>query len=76
MHATWLYNPIPRSQFIETIFNRMYRTPTNVDACSAHQYSVMFGVLAVGVQLNTDLPAYHQDAEQYHMLARAALALD
>ncbi|CAE6532472.1 unnamed protein product [Rhizoctonia solani] len=76
MHATWLYNPIPRSQFIETIFNRMYRTPTNIDACSAHQYSVMFGVLAVGVQLNTDLPAYHQDAEQYHMLARAALALD
>ncbi|CAE7233173.1 unnamed protein product [Rhizoctonia solani] len=76
MHATWLYNPIPRSQFIETIFNRMYRTPTNVDACSAHQYSVMFGVLAVGIQLNTDLPAYHQDAEQYHMLARAALALD
>ncbi|CAE6470835.1 unnamed protein product [Rhizoctonia solani] len=71
MHATWLYNPIPRSQFIETIFNRMYRTPTNVDACSAHQYSVMFGV-----QLNTNLPAYHQDAEQYHMLARAALALD
>ncbi|CEL61942.1 putative transcriptional regulatory protein C1F7,11c OS=Schizosaccharomyces pombe (strain 972 / ATCC 24843) GN=SPAC1F7.11c PE=4 SV=1 [Rhizoctonia solani AG-1 IB] len=76
MHATWLYNPIPRSQFIETIFNRMYRTPTNIDACSAHQYSVMFGILAVGVQLNTDLPAYHQDAEQYHMLARAALALD
>ncbi|CAE6417865.1 unnamed protein product [Rhizoctonia solani] len=96
MHATWLYNPIPRSQFIETIFNRMYRTPTNVDACSAHQYSVMFGILAVGitlnflvtsipclfmqlvlgVQLNTDLPPYHQDAEQYHMLARAALALE
>ncbi|KAG8719634.1 hypothetical protein FRC08_002362 [Ceratobasidium sp. 394] len=76
MNATWLYNPIPRSQFIETIFNRMYRTPTNVDACSAHQYSVMFGILAVGVQLNTDLPPYHQDAEQYHMLARAALALD
>ncbi|KAG9123487.1 hypothetical protein FRC07_014877 [Ceratobasidium sp. 392] len=76
MNATWLYNPIPRSQFIETIFNRMYRTPTNVDACSPHQYSVMFGILAVGVQLNTDLPPYHQDAEQYHMLARAALALD
>ncbi|GAB1518375.1 hypothetical protein RhiTH_001434 [Rhizoctonia solani] len=36
----------------------------------------MFGILAVGVQLNTDLPPYHQDAEQYHMLARAALALD
>ncbi|QRW02938.1 Fungal specific transcription factor domain [Ceratobasidium sp. AG-Ba] len=28
------------------------------------------------VQLNTDLPPYYQDAEQYHMLARAALALD
>ncbi|CUA70642.1 putative transcriptional regulatory protein C1F7,11c [Schizosaccharomyces pombe 972h-] [Rhizoctonia solani] len=51
MHATWLYNPIARSQFIETIFNRMYRTPADVEACSAHQYAVMFGVLAVGIAI-------------------------
>lgn len=43
---------------------------------TSHALSVAFGVLALGVLVDLDRSPYDPEAEKYHYLSRAALAIE
>lgn len=43
---------------------------------TSHALSVAFGVLALGVLVDLDRAPYDPEAEKYHYLSRAALAIE
>lgn len=72
------YEPLPRHQFYDAIFPRIYLPDVvaDYDSADSHGLAVMFGVLAVGTMVDPNLPRDTTEAERYYQLARAAIALD
>jgi len=89
-NASWLYNPIPRSQFQDEILVPVYSTtpPSLTDSTLTHvDVSILFMVFAIGSLLDlsgpTDSGQYGPptaaqqkciDPDCYHQLSRAALS--
>jgi hypothetical protein len=74
--AAWMYNPISGQSFDEEIYAHFYDPnagPFSDEPMSCHRLSVMFMVMAIGSLMDTNLPAYNNNAEVYHQLAKAAL---
>ncbi|KAH7914825.1 fungal-specific transcription factor domain-containing protein [Hygrophoropsis aurantiaca] len=73
----WMYNPIVRSDFYNTVINPIYGTTgiANLDNIHSHRLSVFFILLASG-SLYDNAASATIIAEQYHALSRAALSLD
>lgn len=60
------YNPIPLDQFNEEIYIPFYELgPQNLeDSLLGHRLSVLFMVLAIGSQVDPQLPPHNVDAEK------------
>ncbi|PFH46879.1 hypothetical protein AMATHDRAFT_68883 [Amanita thiersii Skay4041] len=76
-NVAWMYNPIPRHDFMASIFEPIYTATEYIDLESTHSHrlSVFFIALANGL-LYDGHPAAFSSARQYQALSRAALALD
>ncbi|KAG9219101.1 hypothetical protein CCMSSC00406_0001511 [Pleurotus cornucopiae] len=80
--ATWSCRPIQREELIDSILTPIYRyvkerevgspPPT---AISAHLVAVLFMVFSLGSLMDLTLPSHSPESENYHQVARAALAL-
>lgn len=72
------YNPIPETEFYQTIFSRVYEQPPSADVeiIDSHRLAVLFLVFALGTLLDLDLPSLNSEATTYYQLGRAALSLD
>jgi hypothetical protein len=79
MQSPIRYNPISVSDFNNTIYSILFKSPSALatsdepNVVVSHRLSVMFMVLAIGSLMDTRLPSYNIEAEKYHQLARAAL---
>jgi hypothetical protein len=71
------YDPIVRSDFMNTVVSPIYGTTgyVSVDTIHSHKLSVFFITMACGV-LYDNHPSAPTLAQQYHILSRAALSLD
>ncbi|KAF7973743.1 hypothetical protein HWV62_14322 [Athelia sp. TMB] len=74
--VAWMYDPVLRSDFMDTIIAPLYATSqvASIGAIHPHQLSVFFAVMASGA-LWDDHPSAKILAHQYHVLSRAALSL-
>ncbi|KAF9048213.1 hypothetical protein BDZ89DRAFT_1057787 [Hymenopellis radicata] len=78
-HAAWMYNPIPEESFDFEVYQLFYGSsvPTMADdPLLSHRLSLIFLVFAIGTLMDTNMPAYHIEAEKYFQLSRAALFHD
>ncbi|KAI0080188.1 hypothetical protein K474DRAFT_1590474 [Panus rudis PR-1116 ss-1] len=77
-HAAWMYTPIPESEFLETVFNRVYNPQQGYspDPIDSHRLAVLYLVFALGTLLDLDLPPLSTEASEYYQLGRAALSLE
>ncbi|KAH7923981.1 hypothetical protein BV22DRAFT_1167136 [Leucogyrophana mollusca] len=73
----WMYDPITRPDFVNTIINPIYGNTgiATLDSIHSHRLSVFFILLASGALYDNTTSAA-VIAEQYHALSRAALSLD
>ncbi len=73
------YNPIPEESFDFEVYQLFYGSsvPTMADdPLLSHRLSLIFLVFAIGTLMDTNMPAYHIEAEKYFQLSRAALFHD
>ncbi|TDL23723.1 hypothetical protein BD410DRAFT_786992 [Rickenella mellea] len=77
-HAAWMYDPLPRHQFDETIFSRIYDAElvTDHDPFESHRLAVLYMILAIGTLVDLKIRSHDPLAVQYYQLGRAALSLD
>ncbi|KAI5122510.1 hypothetical protein M0805_001418 [Coniferiporia weirii] len=86
-NASWMYHPIPKTQFDETIFARVYPyasadSPSDVEtdrdtgSYESHRLALLYIVLAVGILVNLERPSHDTSAARYFQLSKAALSLD
>ncbi|KDQ19099.1 hypothetical protein BOTBODRAFT_483871 [Botryobasidium botryosum FD-172 SS1] len=75
-YSTWQFNCVPRQWFTDRVLVPLYEPQRNADQAPEHQLALVYMVFALGTLIDLDLPPFHPDAEHYHQLARAALALD
>ncbi|KAF7970475.1 hypothetical protein HWV62_23891 [Athelia sp. TMB] len=83
--GSWLSRPIQREELIQNFFTPIYAAkderdkwgPQAVTATeiSPHKMSVLFSIFSLGGLVDLTLPAFNDEAEQYHQCARAAIAL-
>lgn len=69
------YNPLHRQSFYDDIFTPLYDL-SQTKPVTSHALSVAFGVLALGALVDIDREPYDPEAEKFHYLARAALAVE
>ncbi|KIO25882.1 hypothetical protein M407DRAFT_24844 [Tulasnella calospora MUT 4182] len=74
-NAAWMYNPLNRQTFWNDVFSPIYDM-AHAAPVTSHALSVAFGVLALGVLVDLDRAPYDPEAEKYHFLSRAALAIE
>ncbi|KDQ61553.1 hypothetical protein JAAARDRAFT_704939 [Jaapia argillacea MUCL 33604] len=76
-NAAWMYDPVVRGEFMDSIVDSLYGTSgiVSLDMIHPHRLSVFFMILATGI-LFDEHPSAAILAEQYHALACAALSLD
>lgn len=74
-NAAWMYNPLNRQTFWSDVFSPIYDM-AHATPITSHALSVAFGVLALGVLVDLDRAPYDPEAEKYHYLSRAALAIE
>ncbi|KAG8951810.1 hypothetical protein FRC04_005502 [Tulasnella sp. 424] len=74
-NAAWMYNPLNRQTFWNDVFSPIYDM-AHATPITSHALSVAFGVLALGVLVDLDRSPYDPEAEKYHFLSRAALAIE
>ncbi|KZV89930.1 hypothetical protein EXIGLDRAFT_838173 [Exidia glandulosa HHB12029] len=78
-NAAWIFNPIPKDEFVETIARRVYATPdsrASLACVKPHDVAVMCMVFAQACMTATNRAAYNVEALNYYQLARVALGLD
>ncbi|KAK7031348.1 putative transcriptional regulatory protein C1F7.11c [Favolaschia claudopus] len=76
-HAAWMYTPINKSDFYETIFRPTYEpSHGSYGTLSSHNLAVLYMVLALGTLMDLDMPAHSPEATEYYQLGRSALAID
>ncbi|KAG9017106.1 hypothetical protein FRB90_001710 [Tulasnella sp. 427] len=74
-NAAWMYNPLNRQTFWNDVFSPIYDM-AHAAPITSHALSVAFGVLALGALVDLDRAPYDPEAEKYHFLSRAALAIE
>ncbi|KAJ7257895.1 fungal-specific transcription factor domain-containing protein [Mycena haematopus] len=76
-HAAWMYTPINKPDFYETIFQPIYDpNGGSYGSVNSHCLAVLYMVLAVGTLVDLQMPAHSPEATEYYQLGRAALAID
>ncbi|KAF8628808.1 hypothetical protein AX15_003703 [Amanita polypyramis BW_CC] len=70
-NALWQYNPHPSAIFFPNLLHHCYESAL-YELCP-RRLAVLFMIIAVGCQVDTNRPADTPDAERYHHLARASL---
>ncbi|KAH8116339.1 hypothetical protein DFH11DRAFT_1506188 [Phellopilus nigrolimitatus] len=87
-NAAWMYHPIPKAQFDEQIFARVYPysaaagSPTEEEedrdsgSYESHRLALLYIVLSVGILVDLDRPSHDRTAAQFFQLSKAALSLD
>ncbi|KAF8630972.1 hypothetical protein AX17_005328 [Amanita inopinata Kibby_2008] len=70
-NALWQYNPHPSETFFPNLSHHCYESPTP-DLCP-RRLALLFMILAVGCQVDTNRPPDSPDAERYHQCARVSL---
>ncbi|KAF7981391.1 hypothetical protein HWV62_33885 [Athelia sp. TMB] len=83
--GSWLSRPIQREELIQNFFTPIYAAKDERDKwgpqavaatdVSPHKMSVLFSIFSLGGLVDLTLPAFNDEAEQYHQCARAAIAL-
>ena len=79
-HMSWMFEIVTYQQLTEDLMPPFYwrgRTPSDVDTPEGgpHELGLLMIVFAVGALVDLALPPYNEEAQRYHILARAALAL-
>jgi hypothetical protein len=75
-YGAWMYQPFTRKFFIEKIFTPIYHPGPSAQAIPPQNLALLFIVLAIGVSVDRNRPPYQPEAEQYHLLSRACMALE
>ncbi|KAJ6624985.1 hypothetical protein B0H10DRAFT_1783893 [Mycena sp. CBHHK59/15] len=76
-HAAWMYTPISRSDFYDTIFQKIYDPHgSSYESVSSHNLAVLYMILALGTLVDLNMPAHSPEATEYYQLGRAALAIN
>ncbi|KAI0078657.1 hypothetical protein K474DRAFT_862934 [Panus rudis PR-1116 ss-1] len=75
-NASWQFNPVPRDEFDETIYNPLYTVvdQASLAAIHPHQLSLFFSILSLGM-LWRDYPTAQVPWGQYYSLACGAMSL-
>ncbi|KAJ3573873.1 hypothetical protein NP233_g2152 [Leucocoprinus birnbaumii] len=81
--ASWTFTPIKRDEIINDILAPTYRVlkakqagdASGLSSVSPHKLAVLYLIFALGTLVDLTLPPYSKDAEKYHHLSRACLAL-
>lgn len=76
-NATWLFNLVPKEEFVETIFSVVYAGPTpSAAAIAPHDLGIMFMMFAIACMTDLNRPPYNTEASNYYQLARVAIGID
>ncbi|KZV99214.1 hypothetical protein EXIGLDRAFT_725850 [Exidia glandulosa HHB12029] len=79
MNAAWMFNPIPKDEFVETIAKRVYPTPhdrASLADVTPHDAAVICMVFAEASITAADRAPCNVEALNYYQLARVALGVD
>ncbi|KZV86282.1 hypothetical protein EXIGLDRAFT_653392 [Exidia glandulosa HHB12029] len=78
-NAAWVFSPMPKDEFLETIARRVYASPhhrASLADVKPHDAAVLFMVFAKACLTAIDRAPYNVEALNYYQLARVALGLD
>lgn len=78
-HMSWMFQIATYQQLTQDLMPAFYRRADRLDVATGedgpHDLALLLIVFAVGALVDLSLPAYNAEAQRYHILARAALAL-
>ncbi|KZV85592.1 hypothetical protein EXIGLDRAFT_653952 [Exidia glandulosa HHB12029] len=76
-NATWMFDLVPKEEFVETIFSVVYGGDTpSATGVTPHDLGIMFMILAIACMIDLNRPPYNTEASNYYQLARVALGVD
>ncbi|KAF9078127.1 fungal-specific transcription factor domain-containing protein [Rhodocollybia butyracea] len=75
-HAAWMYTPISKPEFYETVFRPIYDANAAFPNIGSHNLALMYMILAIGALLDFDQQSHSPAASRFYELGRAALAVD
>ncbi|KLO13295.1 hypothetical protein SCHPADRAFT_904359 [Schizopora paradoxa] len=76
-NASWMYHPITRAQFDESVFSYVYDPEPEAehDPIESHRLSMLLIVLATGILVDLNSRSHSTHAASYFQLSKAALSL-
>jgi hypothetical protein len=77
-HIAWMYDPIPREQFMDRVYDRIFYSNRYGDISNVpfDHVALLFIILALSVLTDLDRPFNYADAEPYYLLSLAAFSLE
>ncbi|KAF9078142.1 hypothetical protein BDP27DRAFT_1310847 [Rhodocollybia butyracea] len=75
-HAAWMYTPISKPEFYETVFRPIYDVNAAFPNIGSHSLALIYMILAIGALLDLDQQSHSPAASRFYELGRAALAID
>ncbi|KAF9059484.1 hypothetical protein BDP27DRAFT_1238729 [Rhodocollybia butyracea] len=75
-HAAWMYTPISKPEFYETVFRPIYDVNAAFPNIGSHSLALIYMILAIGALLDLDQQSHSPAASRFYELGQAALAID
>ena len=79
-HLSWMFQIVTYQQLTESLMPPLYlqahTSGADIPEGGPHDLALLLIVFAVGALVDLSLPPYNIEAQRYHVLARAALALE
>ncbi|KAF8575442.1 hypothetical protein K439DRAFT_744539 [Ramaria rubella] len=73
-HSSWLYDPCPRPQFMES-FTHVFDHIEDPNGISLHRLALVFAIMAHGALMDLRQPPYSPLSAKLHLLSRASLSM-